>query len=127
MGAVILYDLLSDTDAMAQLSNTLGWTFEADLFLSVGSQVAVFEEMKVFAASDPNVNSPTPKPGPAKLWWNVFDKMDVLSFLAKGIFKDVEDLQLDTIAGVKDAHGAYFQSMLFYQRLNRRLKQEGLI
>lgn len=127
MGAVILYDLLSDTNAMRKLSDALGWTFEADLFLSVGSQVAVFEETKVFEASDPAAGAPTPKPGAAKLWWNVFDKMDVLSFLAEGVFKDVEDFQLDTIAGVKDAHGAYFQSMVFYQRLNRRLKQEGLV
>ena len=80
MGGVILYDLLSDPAAIAQLDAVLGAPFRADLLLTVGSQVALFEELKIFQASSDDygaIKGKAPRPDRVKQWWNVFDKMDV--------------------------------------------------
>jgi hypothetical protein len=131
MGGVILYDLLSDQSVLNYLSEGLGDTFSVDLLLTVGSQVALFEELKVFNTSRPNYSSADKnkmvKPPGAVLWWNVFNRLDVLSFLAEPVFEGVEDFEANTIAGVVDAHGAYFTNMVFYARLNARMKQAGLL
>ena len=130
MGGVILYDLLSDPGAIAEMDAGLGSQLQVDLFLSVGSQIALFEELKVFAASDnahSGITNKAPRPPRAALWWNVFDKMDVLSFVADPVFEDVSDLAVDTVAGVLSAHGAYFDNMVFYNRLNTRLREAGLV
>lgn len=130
MGGVILYDLLSDPTAIAELDAAIGAPFSADLLLTVGSQVALFEELKVFEASSAAhsaAKGKVPRPSRVKQWWNVFDKMDILSFLIEPVFDGVTDFAVDTVAGVKDAHGAYFTGMLFYARLNPRLAQAGLL
>lgn len=129
MGGVILYDLLSSDETVKSLSEAIGSKFEVDLLLTVGSQVALFEEMKLYEASSADFSGntkPVPRPNAVKNWWNAFDKMDVLSFVTKPIFNDTEDFAVDTIAGVLDAHGAYFSSTMFYTRLNARLKSIGL-
>lgn len=130
MGGVILYDILSDASAVSAIETRLGNTLKVDLLLTIGSQVALFEELKVYAASGPVAPAPAGKiarPAPVALWWNVFDKMDVLSFLCAPVFANVEDFEMDTIAGVLDAHGAYFESMPFYVRLGSRLKTAKLV
>lgn len=129
MGAVILYDILSDPQGVKDIEAASGVPLSVDLFLSVGSQVALFEELKVFEASDEAIAKPqtVALPPNVRRWWNVFDKMDVLSFLVEPVFQGAVDLKADTTAGVADAHGAYFHSMVFYQRLNKRLKVDGLI
>jgi hypothetical protein len=127
MGAVILYDMLSDPALIAEIEGELGHPLKVDLFLSIGAQIAVFEENKVFASSNPAQVGLTPRPACVERWWNVWDKMDVLSFLTAPVFDEVEDFAVDTIAGVKDAHGAYFTSAVFYERLAKRLKAAGLV
>lgn len=134
MGGVILYDLLSDPLEMAALGARLGQPLQIDVFLTIGSQIALFEELKVFAASDDQYGAASakphdkvPRPACVQHWWNVFDKMDVLSFLAGPVFDGAEDFAVDTVAGVADAHSAYFLSMLFYQRLNARLSDAGIV
>lgn len=130
MGGVILYDILADPAAVREIENGLPGPLRVDLLLSIGSQVALFEELKVYAASDPAASSSGPKavrPAPVALWWNVFDTIDVLSFLCEPVFADVTDFAVDTVAGVVDAHGAYFDSMVFYARLNKRLDAAGLL
>lgn len=131
MGGVILYDLLSDPAVIAQMSATLGFSFKMDLLLTVGSQVALFEELKVFNASNPALPSQaTPKaplPAGAGAWFNVFNRLDVLSFLAEPVFDQVKDYEASTTAGIADAHGAYFSNMVFYKRLNVRMTEAGLL
>lgn len=127
MGAVILYDILSDAEAVAAIEAKLGHALQVDLFLSIGSQVALFEELGVYAASADGAAGKPALPAPCALWWNVFDKIDVLSFLCAPVFDGVEDFAMDTIAGVIDAHGAYFDSMVFYARLNARLAAAGVL
>lgn len=130
MGGVILYDLLSSSETVEGLSADIGTAFEVDLLLTVGSQVALFEEMKLYEASTPEFSGqtrPVPRPSGVKNWWNAFDKMDVLSFVTSPVFEGSEDFSVDTIAGVRDAHSAYFASTMFYARLNARLKNIGLL
>ncbi|BCG75953.1 hypothetical protein MesoLj113a_71110 [Mesorhizobium sp. 113-1-2] len=129
MGGVILYDLLSSSETVEGFSAAIGTKFAVDLFLTVGSQVALFEEMKLYEASRSEFSGQSrsvPRPEAVKNWWNAFDKMDVLSFITSPIFEGAEDFSVDTIAGVLDAHGAYFSSTMFYARLNARLKNIGL-
>jgi len=131
MGGVILYDLLSDPSVLAHLSEGLGAPFKVDMLLTVGSQVALFEELKVFSTSSSAYSAAAGnkmiKPPGAGAWLNVFNRLDVLSFLAEPVFQGVEDLEASTIAGVTDAHGAYFTNMVFYARLNASLKTAGIL
>lgn len=127
MGGVILYDCLSDPAWLGDFQQRNGFPIKVDLLVTIGSQVAVFEEMRVYEASNPQQQGKTAKPACVALWWNVFDKMDVLSFLTEPAFNDVHDFAVDTTAGVLDAHGAYFFNAMFYERLNKRAKAAQII
>ncbi|NTE68093.1 alpha/beta hydrolase [Agrobacterium tumefaciens] len=130
MGGIILYDLLSDPHAVSDISKAIGRNLDVDLFLSVGSQIALFEEMKLYKASSSEYSATgkrVPIPAVTQAWWNAFDKMDVLSFVTEPVFDGSKDFSVDTVAGVRDAHGAYFASAMFYTRLNLRLREAGLI
>jgi hypothetical protein len=116
-GGAIMYDIL--TSFRPEL--------EVDLLITVGSQVGLFEEMKVYLASKENIppNYPSgrvPKPDGAKRWLNVFDKNDILSYRAEPIFAAVEDFEYDTGYESLEAHGGYFLRPSFYARLAERLK-----
>ena len=131
MGGVILYDLLSDPAVVQQTTETLGFPFKVDLLLTIGSQVAVFEELKMFTNSDPAIPSPdkakVASPVGATRWLNVYNRLDALSFLAAPVFDMAQDFEASTTGGVLDAHGAYFTNMIFYKRLNVKLKEAGLL
>lgn len=127
MGGVILFDLLSDPKTLEVIGAKTGKPFRADLLVTVGSQVGLFAEMQLYESSKKDALLPLAPPVGAALWWNVFDKMDILFFVAEPVFSGVSDFSVDTTAGIADAHGAYFSSMMFYTRLNRRLIDAGLI
>lgn len=117
LGGVILYDIFTyfDTD------------ITVDLFATIGSQVAVFEEMTLYRASKSGVPANPPvdrldKPAKVEKWVNVFDTNDIFSFRAEGVFKGVEDYKFDTGYGLLEAHGGYFARPSFYKRLAVRLK-----
>ena len=132
MGGVILYDLFSDQAFVQGLTKDLGKAFRVDLMLTVGSQVALFEELKVFTSSDPTITAAEGKQMSIPIevvnrWWNVYNRLDALSFLAKPVFLGVEDFEINTTAGIVDAHGAYFTNTVFYTRLKGRMFKEGLL
>jgi hypothetical protein len=119
MGGNIMYDILT--------------MFRPDLaidaLVTVGSQVGVFEELKLFAASDesfpPDPNART-KPRVSRqanvgIWLNIFDQNDVLGFAAADIFDGVTDFAYSTGQGVFAAHGSYFSRPRFHARLGARL------
>jgi hypothetical protein len=114
LGGVITFDLLSHyTDR------------EVDLLVTVGSQVAHFEELKLFHGSDKAVPSCTKPaattPGNIKRWINVFDLVDIFSYSAQPIFDRVIDFSYDTMTHTVKAHGAYFEQDRFYERLRDRI------
>ncbi|MCX3288320.1 hypothetical protein OR263_16675 [Streptomyces sp. NEAU-H22] len=96
-----------------------------DLLVTVGTQVGLFEELKLFAASDPGVPSPQVAKVPAlpnvKRWINVMDIRDPLAFAAGPVFAGAEDLVFDS--GAMLPHGAYLTSPDFHRRLARRVAE----
>jgi len=115
LGGVITFDLLSHfrTDIVV------------DLFVTVGSQVSHFEEMKRFKSSDPAVGPPARAATPANVrhWINVFDEVDIFSYACEKVFERVHDFHYDTQTYTIKAHGAYFDQDRFYSRLRARIDQ----
>jgi hypothetical protein len=115
LGGVITFDLLSHfrTDLVV------------DLFVTVGSQVSHFEEMKRFKSSDPAVGPPNRAVTPANVrrWINVFDEVDIFSYACDKVFDRVLDFHYDTQTYTIKAHGAYFEQDRFYSRLRTRIDQ----
>ena len=119
LGGVILYDILTYFDT----------NIKVDLFATIGSQVAVFEEMTLYRASQQGVPANPPKdllnkPAKVEKWVNVFDTNDIFSFCAEGVFNGVKDYKFDTGYGLLEAHGGYFARPSFYKRLAVRLKDK---
>lgn len=117
LGGVISFDLLSHFRP----------NLSADLFVSVGSQVSHFEEMKRFKTSDPSIPSQTQKfaktPENIAHWINVFDEVDIFSYACEKVFDRVADFHYDTQTYTIKAHGAYFEQHRFYQRLRTRIDE----
>ena len=117
-GGEIMYDILTQFRP----------GFEVDCLITVGSQVGLFEEMKVYLASKDDVpkhypDGRVPKPSGVKRWLNVFDQNDVLSYRVAPVFDGAEDFEYDTGYSTFQAHGGYFLRPSFYARLAARLKQ----
>jgi hypothetical protein len=113
MGGIIMYDLLTSIRSNVAV----------DALVTVGSQIAVIEEQKLFTSSEASVpNNSQPKvrrPRNIKRWINVFDTRDILGFPAGAVFNDVEDYMFET--GRLWAHGGYLVEPMFHQRLAARL------
>jgi hypothetical protein len=117
LGGVILYDILTYFDT----------NIKVDLFATIGSQIAVFEEMTLYRASQQGVPANPPKdllntPANVEKWVNIFDTNDIFSFRAEGVFNGVKDYKFDTGYGLLEAHGGYFARPSFYKRLAVCLK-----
>ncbi|WP_055627728.1 hypothetical protein [Streptomyces hirsutus] len=115
MGGNIVHDMLSHFRPDVRV----------DLLVTVGTQVGLFEELKLFASSDRKVPNPR-RPKVAALpnvgrWLNVLDRSDPLAFAAAPVFVGAEDLVFNT--GAWWAHGGYLTSCDFHARLARRVGQ----
>ena len=121
-GGEIVYDIL-----------TKFWPdLEVDCLVTIGSQVGLFEEMKLYEASDRAIpgrddkkRALAGKVAPqwkVKRWLNVFDLNDVLSYRTEPVFQGSEDFKYDTGYSTLQAHGGYFERPSFYGRLSERLK-----
>lgn len=122
MGGVILVDMLSDPAEVSLLKNKI------DLLVTVGSQPGFFEEYKLFEVSDRNIGKDkktkiAPALLGAKVWWNVYDPVDILSFKCVGIFEEVTDFEFSSAVGLLDAHTAYFKRPKFFERLRERAEK----
>lgn len=119
LGGVISFDLLSHFRP----------DITVDLFISVGSQVSHFEEMKRFKTSDITIPSAQQKfaktPDNIKHWINVFDEVDIFAYSCEKIFDKVTDFHYDTETYTIKAHGAYFEQDRFYSRLRERI--DGIV
>lgn len=116
LGGVICMDLLSYFRPK----------LEVDLFVTIGSQVAHFEEMKLYKTSDKKIKAPHKAITPANIrrWINIFDEVDIFSYSAKRVFDRVDvDSSYDTNTYVIKAHSAYFTQDRFYQRLRARIDE----
>jgi hypothetical protein len=120
MGANILYDMLTDEDLLRNLAEQIGAALKIDLLLTVGTQLGLLQELGLFGSSAGR------RPAPCERWWHVYNRMDVLSFGARGLFTGLEQFHSDTNANIADAHGSYFTSPVFQRRLYKRLVSAGL-
>ena len=117
MGGNIAYDILSH-----YCPNLV-----CDALVTVGSQVALLEEMKLYKASSPHLPANpavdrVAKPDNIHHWLNVFDRNDVLSYAASPVFADVADYEYSTGKGLLSAHTTYFLRPTFHERLGVRLR-----
>jgi hypothetical protein len=120
LGGVMTYDILTH----------FAPDIHVDVLITVGSQVALFEEMTLYRNSesafpiDPGKDR-LPKPENVTRWLNVYDTNDVFSFRTEGVFQGVVDYRFDTGYGLAGAHGGYFNRPSFYKRLAVRLNEVG--
>jgi len=117
-GGEIVYDILTYFDT----------GLEVDCLLTVGSQVGLFEEMKLYVESKATIPQDPPKgrvprPPHLKRWLNVFDLNDVLSYRIEPVFAGTSDFQYDTGYSSLSAHGGYFMRPSFFRRLAVRLQE----
>ena len=114
LGGVIAFDLLSYFRP----------DIEVDLFVSVGSQVGHFEEMKLYKSSDIAVGQPNRAKTPQNInrWINIYDEVDIFAYSVERIFDRVNvDARYDTETYTIKAHGAYLDQDRFYKRLRARI------
>jgi hypothetical protein len=115
MGGNIVYDILSHFRP----------GLHVDTLVTVGTQVGLFEELKLFAASDHALPTPAAPRLPAlpnvDRWINVVDRGDVLAYRAAPIFDGVDDYEYPSDAPW--AHGAYFRQPNFHERLAGRVRK----
>ena len=123
-GGEIVYDILTHYAEGSEL--------EIDAWVTVGSQVGLFEEMSLLWASPGRLDrkaTPTEAlvaPKRAKRWLNIVDTNDVLGFLVlptfTGVLPDtVQDFKYNTSYPVTGAHSGYFKWPSFYKRLAQRI------
>ncbi len=114
MGGNIVYDLLSFFRP----------DIAVDVLVTVGSQVGLFEELKLFCLSRPDIPGPgrerVPALGNVGAWVNVLDRSDFLGYRAGPVFEGAADYQYAT--GAIGAHGAYFDQPYFHARLAQRVR-----
>lgn len=124
-GGEIVYDILTHYAEGSDLA--------VDIWVTVGSQVGLFEEMSLLWAS-PQRTSPLGKlgneaiasPHRARRWINIVDTNDVLGFIVLPVFTGaepgaVQDFKYDTGYPVTGAHSGYFKWPSFYKRLMHRI------
>ncbi|MBT2456498.1 hypothetical protein [Streptomyces sp. ISL-86] len=112
MGGNIIHDVLSHFRPHLQV----------DLLVTAGTQIGLFEELKLFRASDRSLTSAGGRKVPAlpnvSRWINVVDPADPLAFAAAPVFSGAEDLHFGT--GAWWAHGGYVTSPHFHHRVALR-------
>jgi hypothetical protein len=118
MGGNIVYDILSHYRPQV----------ECDLLVTVGSQVALFEELKVLKERNKNIPiDPThdriSTPPSVRHWLNVYDRNDILAFAAAGVFAGVTDYEYVTGKGMLSSHSTYFDRISFHDKLGVQMKR----
>jgi hypothetical protein len=122
LGAVMLYDLLTDARALAEIAERSGAPLAVDALVSVGAQPGLFADMGLYAGAV-DADGKLAQPACVRRWMNVYDYTDILSFRTEPFFANVKDFEFDNVSGALDAHSAYFQRPSFYKRLRARLSQ----
>jgi hypothetical protein len=116
MGGNIVYDVITHFAPEIQ----------CDLLVTVGSQVALFEEMKRYRASRPGSAGTTvlPRPKNVRRWVNIYDLSDILAFSTSPVFDEsIRNYQYDGRTLPLLSHTAYFQRQTFFDRLQVRIEE----
>ncbi|MCB0226331.1 MAG: hypothetical protein KDI02_21750 [Anaerolineae bacterium] len=121
LGGVVMYDLVTHF-----LPNLPEYTdIHIDFWASMSTQIGLFEEMKLFLASDDRYGPGKPVPFPDRrflsTWWNVWDPHDFLSFSVKNIIEGVKDDHFDSGLSLAGAHLACLKMSSFYVLLGEQV------
>jgi hypothetical protein len=126
MGGQVVYDALTYfMDQDPDLKDV-----RVDFWCATASQVGLFEELKLFRASDETIGGiagmareKVPFPHRARLghWWNVWDSNDFISYTGAPIFEGVHDEGFDSGMSLIQTHSGYLQRPSFYRRFAERL------
>jgi hypothetical protein len=122
MGGQLVYDMV--THFLPVLAPEL----RVDFWCATASQVGLFEEMKMFLASDAKYSSSAgnkaPQPDRRYLggWWNVWDHNDFISYTAAPIFEGVDDEAYGSGVSLAAAHGEYLARPSFYRRFADKVR-----
>lgn len=120
MGGQLVYDAV--TYFLPALAAPDG--IRIDFWCATASQVAFFEELKLFGLKDLSIRTPAKMPFPGAhlgVWWNVWDSNDFLSFTAADVFDSVDDEAYDSGLSLLGAHSGYLQRPSFFRRLADKL------
>jgi hypothetical protein len=117
-GGIILYDILTAFEPK----------LKCQLYVTVGSQVALFAEMgRLAAAGDITAafakTDTAPRPAAAERWVNIFDLTDYVGFGTRGVFSGASEYQFATDALPLISHTAYFDTPRFFARLRERVNE----
>jgi hypothetical protein len=117
-GSIIFYDALT--------SGGLDGV-EVKLWVSAGAQTSLFAEMALYRASNPNLPTAQQlvlgKPAQVEKWVNFYDAADILSYVHEPVFGTpaVTDVEVREGANLATAHGHYFLTDSFYQRVSAEM------
>lgn len=130
MGGQIVYDAV--TTWLPRLPKYAG--IRIDFWCAAASQVGLFEELKLFLASDDKYGHDPEHPDPSRVglvprpsrstlggWWNVWDHNDFLSYRVKSIIEGVDDGEWSSGKWFPFSHGGYFVYASFFRELVARL------
>jgi len=122
MGGQIVYDLLSYFLPLHPEFSGV----RVDFWVNAGSQIGLFEEMKVFAASSAEYSQESglkvPKPLGLGYWWDVWDYGDPLSYTVAEIFEGVDTEPFRAGTPLLYDHIAYVGNPAFYTCLAVKLR-----
>lgn len=123
LGCTIFYDLFTHFDPDLRF----------DLWVSVGSQLTMYEEIEILANGQPDEPLPQtpgrPRPTrvalpPGAVWYNVFDHRDPLGYASEGVFQPVTDVMRRCKNGQLDEiHNAHLEEDVLYAELKTWLVQ----
>jgi hypothetical protein len=122
MGGQIVYDCASYYIPRSSRYSKI----RIDFWIAAGSQVGLFEEMKLFKASDTSIRAPQKVAAPTPhvgYWCNVWDPHDILSYTAAPIFAGVDDECFESNLPVHLAHFGYLSSPAFYHRIGQKIRK----
>lgn len=124
MGGQIMYDLVTHF-----LPRTPDYAdLKIDFWCACGTQVGLFEELKLFLESKSEYGVDgielVPRPDIRHLgyWWNVWDHADLMSYSAAGIIDGVDDGGFFLGRSLQHDHSAYLDSSDFYRTLAAKIR-----
>lgn len=107
LGGIACLDLLATTP-LPQVA----------LLVTVGSQAPLLYELDAL----PSLGYGEPLPAGFPAWLNVYDRRDLLAFLAQPVFPSAVDHELDNRVPFPRSHSAYFGNPALYARIGKELR-----
>lgn len=124
MGGQIVYDLVTHfLPRMQQYSD-----ISIDFWAAAGCQIGLFEELKLFLASEPEHGSESGTMAPALdpafvgHWWTSWDYGDLLSYRTEGVIDGVDETGFYFGRGLQNSHSAYLEQDDFYRTLAAKVR-----